>query len=182
MNIQELREQFRKYEMDGWLEDWDFQHIAEEVSKLQPGQIYLEIGVARGISSTIACLNAKPGVKIKGIDIVNWADRDFKMGEILKHFGKDLSMWEFLEGESQIMAKYWHGGKIDLLFIDGDHTYEGALKDIISWLPWVSEHGTIMFDDYNDITGVKQAIIDTIKDHPFYVSYSIDNEMYIIKK
>jgi predicted O-methyltransferase YrrM len=178
---EEIKEQLEKYEMDGWLEDWDVECIAHEVSKLEPGQTYLEIGVARGVSSTIACLWAKEGVKVKGIDIINWADREQKMKGILNHFGKNLDMWEFLEGESQIMAKYWKGGMIDLLFIDGDHTYEGVLKDIISWLPWVKKGGTIMFDDYNDKTGVKQAIIDTIKDHSLYQNYSIDNEMFILR-
>ena len=182
IDIELFKKHLTTYEMNGWLEDWDLNNIAKYISQLEPGQLYLEVGVARGVSSTLANVVAKDGVRLKGIDIINWADRDFKMQEILKVYGKDLKNWEFIEEDSQLAAKYWKHGKIDLLFIDGDHTYEGLLKDFISWYPWVKEGGVIMFDDYNNVTGVKKAINDVIKDHHFYRQFEVDGEMFILKK
>ena len=36
---------------------------------------------------------------------------------------------------------------IDLLFIDGDHTYEGALADLVRWTPLVKEAGILLVHD-----------------------------------
>ncbi len=40
--------------------------------------------------------------------------------------------------------------KLDLLFIDGDHTYEGAKKDYESYKEYVKKGGLIVFHDIND--------------------------------
>jgi predicted O-methyltransferase YrrM len=38
---------------------------------------------------------------------------------------------------------------LDFLFIDGDHTYEGAKQDYISYMPFVKKGGMIVFHDIN---------------------------------
>lgn len=38
---------------------------------------------------------------------------------------------------------------IDLLFVDGDHSYEGAAADLINWSPHVVPGGWVLVDDYN---------------------------------
>jgi hypothetical protein len=39
------------------------------------------------------------------------------------------------------------GRKLDLLFIDGDHSYSGARDDFLAYKPFVREGGTIAFHD-----------------------------------
>ena len=39
--------------------------------------------------------------------------------------------------------------EIALLFIDGDHSYEGVKMDTLSWEPKVKKGGTILFHDYD---------------------------------
>jgi len=38
-------------------------------------------------------------------------------------------------------------GPVELLFIDGDHSYDGVRRDAELWLPKVIEGGTVMFHD-----------------------------------
>jgi hypothetical protein len=49
-------------------------------------------------------------------------------------------------GKSTYVVAGWRRD-IDLLFIDGDHSYEGCKTDLISWLPWVRPGGWIAFHD-----------------------------------
>jgi len=52
--------------------------------------------------------------------------------------------------------------KIDLLFIDGDHSYKGVKSDIKLWLPKVKIGGFVLFHDYGGIhPGVKKAVDET---------------------
>jgi FkbM family methyltransferase len=39
------------------------------------------------------------------------------------------------------------GGKVDLLFIDGDHTYEGCRRDAEQFIPHVRENGLVVLHD-----------------------------------
>ena len=41
--------------------------------------------------------------------------------------------------------------KIDFLFIDGDHSYEGVKKDFELYFPLVAENGIIAFHDINEV-------------------------------
>ena len=51
----------------------------------------------------------------------------------------------------------------DFLFIDGDHSYEGCLKDINTWFPSLSPGGLIAFHDaFSSMPdfGVHEAIME----------------------
>lgn len=56
------------------------------------------------------------------------------------------------------------GEKLDWIYIDGDHSYEGVTEDLISSLNVVKENGLIFLDDYSKDNalhpGVRAAVID----------------------
>lgn len=55
---------------------------------------------------------------------------------------------------------------IDILFIDGDHTYNGVKMDFEIYSPLVKNGGYIIFDDYNDFQfspEVKKSVDDIVK-------------------
>lgn len=52
-------------------------------------------------------------------------------------------------------------GEVDMVFIDGEHTYEGVKRDIEAWLPKTKK--LICGHDHdNEFTGVIQAVKETI--------------------
>jgi predicted O-methyltransferase YrrM len=51
-------------------------------------------------------------------------------------------------------------GEIDLLFIDGDHSYDGCRGDVETWLPKVKRGGTVLFHDYGWAEGVRKVVFD----------------------
>lgn len=70
---------------------------------------------------------------------------------------------ELLDGDSAEIAERWPllqpTPGISMLFVDADHTYEGVIRDLESWLPHVVAGGTVaMHDSTTPDCGVSKAI------------------------
>lgn len=48
---------------------------------------------------------------------------------------------------SEFAARWDTERKIDLLFIDGDHSFKGVYEDFISWAPHLAKNGKVLFHD-----------------------------------
>jgi predicted O-methyltransferase YrrM len=164
----ELWQKMDEIGLSGWIDVSEGELLRREIEKLEPGQTYLEIGVAYGKSLATVCYYAKEGISISGIDCLNWAQRDQNMQKLgIKNISN------FIEGDSQKEALVWNK-PIDLLFIDGDHTYLGVLKDLASWIPYVKSGGTIIMHDYNNPAHeVKRAVDEFINGHNAYSNFEI---------
>lgn len=58
-------------------------------------------------------------------------------------------------------AQLFGDHSLDAVFIDGLHTYEGVVEDIVAWKPKVRRGGSLIFNDYNFVKlfpGVKRAV------------------------
>jgi predicted O-methyltransferase YrrM len=53
----------------------------------------------------------------------------------------------WIQERSQEVGRTWNGGPVDLVFIDGDHSYEGCLGDWESWHDHVRPGGFVAFHD-----------------------------------
>lgn len=119
---------------------------------------YLEIGSYTGHSlSTI--LQSKYKSNFMGIDIFkSWGDGN-KMNlekitnDNIKKFNKHNYQVNMYKGNSTHLntlnkVKEYFPDGIDLLFIDGDHSYKGILNDFELYFPLVNKNGYIVFDDY----------------------------------
>ena len=115
----------------GAFSTYDAEILIAQLEKLEPGQLYLEVGVDKGKSLWISKQVVKEGVEVHGVDL---REDPGVTGAV------------FHRGDSVAIAKDWEK-KIDVLFIDGDHSYEGVKKDWEMYGPLVREGGIIAFHD-----------------------------------
>ena len=88
---------------------------------------------------------------------------------------RSLSNVDVVRGRSAEILPMYKDGSIDVLYLDGDHSYEGVKKDIeIGW-PKVKKGGWMMGHDYETNAaktktgyafGVKKAVEEFLAAHP----------------
>lgn len=125
------------------------------ISILKP-KLVVELGVFRGQSYAVFCQAAKTlklNIRCYGVD--TWKG-DIHNGEYGEDVYEEFSHYNQKEyGEfSQLLRMtfnealtHFEDGSIDLLHIDGLHTYEGVKNDFESWLPKMSPCGVVVFHD-----------------------------------
>ena len=145
----------------------------------------LEIGVAYGFHAE-HILNALPDISYIGIDPYRddydnsdglpYDVHDFIKGNSRQH-SMDL-LYEVVQynlnqyspratlhrGTSSDVAPTLEDGSIDLIFVDGDHTYEGVLKDLNAMWDKVNRVNGILCGDDIEMKCVKDAVDDFFKD------------------
>jgi predicted O-methyltransferase YrrM len=78
------------------------------------------------------------------------ADLDAELAEALKRLGVEDGV-HLVVGDSRVVDI--PRGPLDVLFIDGDHSYEGARADFERWASHVREGGHLLFHDAVDTGG-----------------------------
>lgn len=80
--------------------------------------------------------------------------------------GLDSYIPSQVHNDSKEAGKFWNGGGVNLLFVDGDHSYEGASGDILAWKPHITPGGIIVIHDYesNNWADVKRAVDEYLAD------------------
>ena len=116
----------------------------------------LEIGTANGGTLFGHCRLAEPNATIISVDLpggqFGGGYPDWKV-PIYKGFaqpGQSLHLMRASSHESSTIEKVkgiLNENKLDYLFIDGDHTYEGVKKDFELYSPFVKKGGVIVFHD-----------------------------------
>ena len=126
-----------------------------EVEKLKPGEVYLEVGVDKGKSLSIAKMVAEEGVEVHGVDL---------------RPNPDVPGTIFHQADS---TTFKLGKKVSVIFIDGDHTYEGCKGDIDNWYPQMVDGGVMLFHDADETSpGVVKAVEEFAKNNNLTVWYS----------
>lgn len=121
-----------------------------ELSKNLKGRgAVVEIGTCAG-KSTIALAFGQminKGSAIFTIDIAEHPDfiKNIKKSQLGEYVTQIIN-------RSSLVAKNWKE-KIELLWIDGDHRYRGALSDFKNWEKYVIPGGKVAFHDYPGLEG-----------------------------
>lgn len=117
--------------------------------------VIVEIGAEYGMSASLFCYGAHQTIEIVSIDLFP--------GDLMNDHRKNLLeagygpltpnrfvRSEQVQGDSGKLGLTWPQtgyGEIDLLFIDGDHSYRGCKADIEAWTPHVKVGGRAAFHD-----------------------------------
>lgn len=67
-----------------------------------------------------------------------------------------------IHGFSDEAGHNWGGPLVGLLYVDGDHSYEGVRADIVAWAGHLAPGATIVFDDY--VSGFAETVIRAIEE------------------
>lgn len=127
----------------------------------------VEIGSYIGGSSSFLASAAKEKIGI-GYCIDTWKNEGMCEGlkDSYNAFIRNTKPYEDwivpLRGKSVEMTKNFNKN-IDLLFIDGDHSYEAVKSDVEAWLPKLKEGAIVIFHDYGWAEGVQRTIEETVK-------------------
>lgn len=140
---------------------WEMEYLFTVARRARHG--ILETGRFNGGSLFVMACAAKPGVPLYSID--NNPQNDTVLLERLSAAVPDAKL-ELIVGDSQ-HARYPQIGTVDVLFIDGDHSYEGCMADIVNWYGSLAVNGHLLFHDaYLGRHGVQDAIVDFMDGHP----------------
>lgn len=167
------------------------QRYAHDAARQGTGTI-VEIGAYRG-GSTIALAKGvrnagrgrvtsiDPHLPATGIYGGRFSQVDHqKYLENLQRFG--VTSWvNHLCTDSSTAAGTWTS-PIDLLWIDGDHSYAGVASDILHWIPHVGDHGIVIFDDVEPGSEVEAAIRDHLPFSRFRRVEQIDHVIVFRKE
>lgn len=130
---------------------------------------YVEIGCYAGGSACL--LLQRPNTTVVSIDLGTPIPPEIVHQNVLK-LNKHNNNYVYLQGNSQsnemLDRLKEHVTEIDLLFIDGDHSYQGVINDFLLYNELVKTGGYIVFDDYNDwehSPEVKSAVNNLIQEH-----------------
>lgn len=104
----------------------------------------LEIGCDAG--GTLFAWSQLPSVtKVVGITLQNDA---YSTGRALNYHGASVLLADSHSGRARHYATHHQPpGGYDMLFIDGDHTYQGVIKDLVTYAGVLAPGGIIVLQD-----------------------------------
>ena len=119
--------------------------FAAMLAELQPKNV-MEIGFRRG--GTLAVWHELSRGKVIGVDLPDEFSKQ-RAGELGKAYARTFFVLSdsHLAATLQDVTYILQGEPLDLLFIDGDHSYEGVLRDWEMYAPLVRPGGIVAFHD-----------------------------------
>ena len=143
----------------------------------------LEIGTFFGGTTSVLALS-NPKAKVYTIDNYSWKAPKLPMGTMEQNknclYRLGIRNVEWIQGDSKVLVESWNK-KIDLLWVDGDHSYEGAFADLANFGPFSF---VIALHDYGNDKhpGVKKAVEDFLFVHPQWKLDKVVDTVAILRR
>lgn len=137
-NIREALQGIVTYQPDS-----DLLCLYEYAAKVPENGTIVEVGTADGASAIVMAMASKPTVKIFTCDPL----KPKNMDAALTRLGLTHKV-SYFNGKSSEFNETWpETYLIDLLFIDGMHSYEAVWEDIIQWGTYMRNGGYVLIHD-----------------------------------
>lgn len=133
----------------------ELQEFSTIIRKLSPQRL-LEVGTNRGGTFFVLCQVSSPDATVISVDIPGGPFSDgksFYRERLLRSMTRRLQKFYRFTADSHLQstlekaANTLNGEKLDVLFIDGDHTYNGVKQDFEMYSPLVRSGGIVAFHD-----------------------------------
>lgn len=121
----------------GWLSVIEGCILSELAFRARPDHAIVTVGCFKG-RSIAYMLYGCPSAKMYGIDIEKQPEMEQYLDDI-----------DYIIADSGRMDTSVVKEPIDLLFIDGDHTFDGVMRDMRNWLHRVAPGGVVVVHDFN---------------------------------
>lgn len=125
------------------------ERVVDAITELLVPKTIVDLGVDWGFSSFVFA-DRFPNAQVYGVD---WFQGDQHAGfrntyETVHAIREDLKFNNLVlvSGDFAEVARYWNK-PIDVLHIDGEHTYEAVTKNYLDWRVFVPPTGLILFHD-----------------------------------
>jgi len=153
----ELTFEFRPYgiEVSPIQSQWEFRKLLEEVALVRP-KAMLEIGTARGGSLLAFARLSAPDAHIVSVDLPGGPfGGGYPLWKVplYKAFARPGQRLDLVRRDSHSASTFAHvqsllgDRKLDFLFIDGDHSYEGVRSDFETYRSLMRPGGIIALHD-----------------------------------
>lgn len=161
--VERMASHLRKFFLQ--IHDREYEVMQRLARSLPPTPTVVNIGAGRGTSG-LAFLTARPDLVLYTVDIEPEMGLLGGLGSERLVFIEELKMpvrprWHQIEGDSADVGNAWReiGRKADLVFVDGDHSYDGCSRDLRAWWPVLNTGGYLLVHDIN-MDGVARAVAD----------------------
>lgn len=162
------------YESCSW-KDLYYGNIEKLLDTLPNVISYVEIGIAAGFHietilkkyTNVKCFGIDPYVPYDPTDDFNNIGKIEKTLSIQENFDlfcksvtnrlSKYSNFTHIKESSLTAHSYYEDKSVDLIFVDGDHTYDAVKQDCNLWWNKLKSGGIMCWDDYN-WHGVKRAV------------------------
>ena len=164
-NIRTLKEQ-GQWDSKKWISAPGLCDLVTHLFQQQETIVGLEIGVASGWTMNHFLQNLS-NLQLTGIDpYIGYMDGNIKIAQEMldaQYLAAQDNISDFaprgkiLRGYSQDFVNLFEDKSLDYIFIDGDHSYEGALRDCELYFPKIKNGGVFAGHDWS-FEGVQKAV------------------------
>lgn len=161
-------------------------HILYDICNQFENEItYLEIGCFAGGSASL--VSSHPLVRnVYSIDLGRPIDKTIPIRNVNKFKNQNCN-YKYFQGNSTdpilIDTVIKEVKEVDILFIDGDHKWTGAISDFTNFEKIVKKNGYLIFDDYLDdihspeVRPTVDSIVENLPDNTYEIIGSLKYEL-----
>lgn len=136
----------------GYLFRAELEALKELAQSLPADPVVINIGAGSG-TSALAFLESRSDIRLYSIDKQKESS-PFGCLEGEKQVANKAGFgnhphYHQIHGDSKAVGKDWIGPAVDMVFIDGDHSYAGCSGDIFHWTPHIKDNGILIVHDYD---------------------------------